>query len=72
MRKKTANRKSFFFLLEQTVQSQKTITYLGVLLDTKLSWNKQIITNKVKALKSIGGLGGLAGSAWKGKLPRMQ
>lgn len=59
-------------LPEQIVQPQRTVTYLCILLDTKLSWNGQVIANKTKALKSIGGLAGLAGSVWGAKLPRMR
>lgn len=70
-RKRSANLEFPLSLPEQTVQPQKTIVYLGVLLEDKLSWNGQVIANKAKALKSIGGLAGLAGSVWGAKLPRM-
>ncbi len=69
--KRIANLEFSLFLPEQVVHPRKTVIYLGILLDTKLSWNGQVIANKTKALKSIGGLAGLAGSVWGAKLPRM-
>ncbi len=71
-RKRIANLEFLLSLPKQVVHPRKTVIYLGILLDTKLSWNGQVIANKTKALKSIGGLAGLAGSVWGAKLPRMR
>ncbi len=72
MIKKTANLKSHLSFPEQNVQPQKMIINIGVLLDTKLSWNKQVIANKAKEFKSIGGLAGSARSVLIAKIPKMQ
>ncbi len=71
-RKRIANLEFRLSLSKQVVHLWKTVIYLGILLDTKLSWNGQVIANKTKALKSIGGLAGVAGLVWGGKLPRMR
>ena len=71
-RKRIANLEFPLSLPEQIVHPRKAVIYLGILLDTKLSWNGQVIANKTKALKSIGGLAGLAWSVWGAKLPRMR
>lgn len=60
--KRIANLESPLFFLGQTIFPQKMVTYLGILLDSKLSWNRQVIANKTKVLKSIDGLVSLAGS----------
>ncbi len=57
----------------QSVHSQKQSSNLGILLDTKLSWNGRVTANKAKALKkSIGRLAGLAESVWGAMRRRMR
>ena len=57
---------------EYTVPASSTITYLGVILDSKLNWREQLAANKSMALKSIEALSGLSGLVWGAKLPRMR
>ena len=71
-RKRTANLEHPLVLPERTIFPARTITYLGVVLDTKLLWHKQILINKTKALKSIGGIAGLAESVFGARFPRMR
>lgn len=72
IRKRSAYLDHPLSLTEYTVPASSTIAYLGAVLDSKLNWNKQLIANKSKALKSIGAPLGLSNLVWGAKLPRMR
>lgn len=72
IRKRSAYLDHPLSLTEYTVPASSTIAYLGAILDSKLNWNKQLIANKSKALKSIGAPLGLSSLVWGAKLPRMR
>ncbi len=56
----------------QCINARQFVRYLGVDIDSKLSWNQHVKGTRSKVTKSIGALARIAGSTWGGNYKSMR